>query len=1397
MDSMSRAMHRRKLSSKNAYDGVFSGHRSKYEGGGGSTVVNVEEYREIFGGGGGSSIPVLDLSGLNNEANNNEFNNMEMMKKGDYGSIFGGFRDFDLAVTYDEMLARDIKHRAPSSTSQSSQDMDDLSHQSSDALKQFNLSYNKISQRSMDGLDGTTHVTQLHEVPGFTCFIDESASQPKKETKKQKSSVSSKRDFPDKQTSLNDVESKSKHHKKESSSDDTKFKTFQSDFESPPNKVSSPPAAATTNNEAASKPKKETKKQIFLSDDSTFTIFQADIPSKVSSPPAASTTNHEAASQPKKEPEKQKSLSDDLSFQSFQEDIRSEPSKVSSPPAASTSNNEAASQPEKQTEKKKTLPDDINHKTFQIDSRSQFSNAPTASTINHEAVPQTKKETEKQKSLSDTFQVNIGSQPSNAPTASTINHEAVSQTKKETEKQKSLSDTFQADIGSQPSKVSSTPAASSTNYVAASQPKKETKMQKSLSDDINSNTCQADIKSHPSKVSSPPPASATNDEPPSLPKKKTKKQKSLSDDTFTFQANFGSAPLKVSSPPAAFATKDEPPSQPKKESKKQKSLSGEINFTAFQVDIKSHPSKASSSHETSATNLDNHKEYQMRSNASNTETTETDAPKEIPPTWFDEELDVNSAAATSAAALRKAIEKAEESIRIAKESVGRKKDGLKYSSKSFKDSLKVKRRVANVSAGEEQQEKDDIIKVRNHHKHVADGEKLFGAKKVINNIYGKIAESAKNMEIPIWSRFESRDNKRVFNSEEVVAETKAESIQDSTHEAPKKDIQRPNDFLVESCEKEAGDAEDKIDNDKDEVGPSNVDQLVEELNNLTVYQNVEEEKKTTEGSDQSVFEKRLSEEASGLLETEKQEVPMQEHDEKVLSEEVLEDEMELKEYSDTERHKEEDTGDKFYDVREVEMIVNAETKEDCEMKDKENDSLEETWKKLERFYEPEVYENSSSDYDSAVDSESVHGVSRIVIDTEDACKVDQNNSSESSQVVDDVSAKSEFQVVDKEVKEIFENIFADQTASEDNEDECEAKSDDLSNGGLAEVDFEQNAPEQIDIMSESSSDTIHGMELEVKEYAEKEETVEEETVVSVKEEDRPEIEIKMETGTSQEHTVEKEETKRIKEVTPEDRERERNRLAVERAIREARERAFAEARERVERAAVERANAEVRQRVLADAQEKIAKASSDKTSAQSKLRAERAAVERATAEARKRALEKAMSQKKISEPRIQVTEIRQTSSSDLHISDGTSTESALRSKAKLEKHNRIMERAAKALAEKEKRDLLVLREQAERSRLSENLDAEIKRWSTGKEGNLRALLSTLQYILGADSGWQSVSLTDIITTTAVKKAYRKATLCVHPDKLQQRGASIQQKYICEKVFDLLKAAWNRFNSEER
>ncbi|KAF5740754.1 hypothetical protein HS088_TW11G00832 [Tripterygium wilfordii] len=73
------------------------------------------------------------------------------------------------------------------------------------------------------------------------------------------------------------------------------------------------------------------------------------------------------------------------------------------------------------------------------------------------------------------------------------------------------------------------------------------------------------------------------------------------------------------------------------------------------------------------------------------------------------------------------------------------------------------------------------------------------------------------------------------------------------------------------------------------------------------------------------------------------------------------------------------------------------------------------------------------------------------------------------------------------------------------------------------------------------------------------------------------------------------------------------------------------------------------------------------------------------------------------------------------------------------------------------------------------IDSKILQWSSGKDGNIRSLLSTLQYVLWAGSGWRPVPLVDIIEGNAVKRSYQKALLCLHPDKLQQKGASSQQK----------------------
>lgn len=320
------------------------------------------------------------------------------------------------------------------------------------------------------------------------------------------------------------------------------------------------------------------------------------------------------------------------------------------------------------------------------------------------------------------------------------------------------------------------------------------------------------------------------------------------------------------------------------------------------------------------------------------------------------------------------------------------------------------------------------------------------------------------------------------------------------------------------------------------------------------------------------------------------------------------------------------------------------------------------------------------------------------------------------------------------------------------------------------------------------------------------------------------------------------------------------RAAVQRVQHEARERAAAEARERAEKAAAEareRANAETREREARDraASEKTAAEARRRAERAAVERAAAEARERAAAEAREKAAAAAranqqrndndlesffnMNSRPSSAPRPRAnssdtpfdtnfqsaggpqgakptsfggtsSNMRKASSTTNIVDDLSSIfaapssgefqevegETEERRRARMERHQRTKERAAKALAEKNQRDIQALKEQEERHRIAETLDIEIKRWAAGKEGNLRALLSTLQYVLWPECGWQPVSLTDLIIGANVKKVYRKATLCIHPDKVQQKGATLQQKYIAEKVFDLLKEAWNKFNSEE-
>lgn len=96
----------------------------------------------------------------------------------------------------------------------------------------------------------------------------------------------------------------------------------------------------------------------------------------------------------------------------------------------------------------------------------------------------------------------------------------------------------------------------------------------------------------------------------------------------------------------------------------------------------------------------------------------------------------------------------------------------------------------------------------------------------------------------------------------------------------------------------------------------------------------------------------------------------------------------------------------------------------------------------------------------------------------------------------------------------------------------------------------------------------------------------------------------------------------------------------------------------------------------------------------------------------------------------------------------------------------------------------------------ELIDENINLWSAGKETNIRMLLSTLHHVLWANSGWHAVPIHSLIDGAQVKRAYQKARLCLHPDKLQQRGVMQSQKYLANKAFTALQDAWAAFVSQD-
>lgn len=89
------------------------------------------------------------------------------------------------------------------------------------------------------------------------------------------------------------------------------------------------------------------------------------------------------------------------------------------------------------------------------------------------------------------------------------------------------------------------------------------------------------------------------------------------------------------------------------------------------------------------------------------------------------------------------------------------------------------------------------------------------------------------------------------------------------------------------------------------------------------------------------------------------------------------------------------------------------------------------------------------------------------------------------------------------------------------------------------------------------------------------------------------------------------------------------------------------------------------------------------------------------------------------------------------------------------------------------------------------LHQELMAWAKTPDGtafkDIKALLSTMDKVMWENSGWEPVSLADLLEPAKVKKAYRKAIIMCHPDRQQDAAADVQVR--ADRIFEALNAAF--------
>ncbi|EDV23330.1 uncharacterized protein TRIADDRAFT_57838 [Trichoplax adhaerens] len=96
------------------------------------------------------------------------------------------------------------------------------------------------------------------------------------------------------------------------------------------------------------------------------------------------------------------------------------------------------------------------------------------------------------------------------------------------------------------------------------------------------------------------------------------------------------------------------------------------------------------------------------------------------------------------------------------------------------------------------------------------------------------------------------------------------------------------------------------------------------------------------------------------------------------------------------------------------------------------------------------------------------------------------------------------------------------------------------------------------------------------------------------------------------------------------------------------------------------------------------------------------------------------------------------------------------------------------------------REEVEKT--TDPIKLKIQDWVGGQKGNIRALLCSLHTAVWEGCKWKEIGMHQVIESNNVKKYYRKACLCIHPDKV----VGEPHEKLARAIFVELNEAWTEF-----